>query len=177
MTTNSIYEGCNKEQRELLDIAIKEDDLGNINKAKELYLHILEINDEVPYVHAMLGGLEFDNENYNVALIYFEKAILLKPNSPGAIELRGECKEYLCRYKEAVQDYNLAIELKPDFAKAYFRKGMIFHYEGNKCKKKEYYHIAYECIKKAKFYNKSEYTNYYNYFKRKIKYLQKIGLY
>jgi len=177
MNSTSIYEGCNNQQIKLLDIAIKEDNLGNINKAKELYLEILKLNNDVPYVHAMLGGIEFDKENYDSALIYLNKAILLKPNSPGAIELRGECKEYLCRFKEAVEDYDLAIKLRPSFAMAYYRKGLIFHYEGNACKRKEYYHIANECFKKAKYYNQSEYTNYYKYFKRKIKYLKKIGLY
>ena len=177
MNNKSIYEGCDDNQMALLDFAIKEDNLGNIEKAKELYLNILQLNEKVPYVHAMLGGIEFDNGNYELALEYFDKAIILKPDSPGAIELRGECKEHLCRFKEAVEDYDLAIKLKPSFAKAYYRKGLVFHYEGDVCKKKKYYHIANDCFKKAKYYDSSEYTNYCNYFKRKVKYLKKIGLY
>lgn len=43
----------------MLDAAEAADSSGDIDSAKKLYLEILELNGKVPYVHAMLGGIEF----------------------------------------------------------------------------------------------------------------------
>ncbi|OFX72784.1 MAG: hypothetical protein A2X12_08590 [Bacteroidetes bacterium GWE2_29_8] len=40
---------------------------------------------------------------------------------------RGLAKFYLYNYSEAVEDFNLAIENKPDFDKAYYNRGLSFY--------------------------------------------------
>lgn len=170
---DTIYTSCNVQQIKLLSLAMQGDGLGNVNEVKKRYEEILKMNDAVPYVNVMLGGIEFNDGNYESALIYLNRAIELKPHSPNAIEFRGECKENLCRLKDAVQDYDLAIKLKPDLAKAHYRKGLIFLHEATLLRKKEYYHHAYNCIKKAYYYGGEEFEKYFCYFRKKMKYLKK----
>ncbi len=169
----TIYNGCSVQQITLLSLAMQDEGSGNINEVKRIYGEILKMNDAVPYVNAVLGGIEFNDGNYEGALMYLSRAIELKPHSPSAIELRGECKENLCRFRNAVQDYDLAIELKPDFAEAHYRKGLIFLHEATLHRKKEYYHHAYNCIKKAYCYGGKEFEKKFCYFRKKMKYLKK----
>ena len=173
----SIFLGCNKGQVRLIDLALQRTDLDNIEEAEYIYSKIIDMNDNVPYVCAVLAGIKQNMGNYEEALSLFNKSISLHPNSPNVIELRGECKEHLCRFPEACNDYNLAIKLKSTFAKAYYRKGLLYLYEAESLGRKEFYHTAYECLKNACFYDESHYSRYLSHFKRKVKYLKKMGLF
>lgn len=173
----SIFLWCNKDQARLLDLALQETDLENIEEAEYIYSKIIGMNDNVPYVCAMLAAIKLNLGNYEEALSLFNKTISLHPNSPNVIELRGECKEHLCRFSEACDDYNLAIKLKASLAKAHYRKGLLYQYEAEALGRKEFYYTAYECFKNACFYDKNHYSRYLTHFKRKVKYLKKMGLF
>ncbi len=81
-------------------------------------------HDELAYIAYLVRGLiDRTLENYENALIDFDRAIELRPDHPEAYLLRGQVHDFLDEHEEAVADYTKAIELKPGFAKAYAHRG------------------------------------------------------
>jgi len=62
-------------------------------------------------------------KEYENAIIYYNKAIQLKPDYADAYYNRGNAKYDLKDYTGAIADYNKAIQLNPDDAKAYNNRG------------------------------------------------------
>ena len=72
----------------------------------------------------------------------FDKAIQYDKNNYEAFYLRGCAKINEKKYKDAIADFEKAIELKPDYADAYFNIGrayFLLHDEEKAC---EYYKLA-----------------------------------
>ena len=46
------------------------------------------------------------------------------PNDEVAYNNRGKAKYKLGKYQDAIEDYNKAIELKPDYVDAYYNRGI-----------------------------------------------------
>ena len=61
---------------------------------------------------------------YQQALVDFESARAFSPGDPVLLEAIGHCLTMLGRYSEAVDSFNSAIALKPDFTRAHYRKGV-----------------------------------------------------
>jgi tetratricopeptide (TPR) repeat protein len=93
--------------------------LGEFDKAIKLDPH-----DELAYVAYLERGLiDGTLENYENALIDYDRAIELRPEYPEAYLLRGQVYDFLDEHEEAIADYTKAIELKPGFANAYAHRG------------------------------------------------------
>ncbi len=59
------------------------------------------------------------------------------------------CYEYVEMHKEAIEYYEKAIKLKPNFAEAYYSLGVSYISIGMKTAEKEIYDKAIECFKKT----------------------------
>lgn len=66
--------------------------------------------------------LHYERGDYPGAVIFFTEGIRLEPYYE-AYYLRGLCKVKLGNDNSAIEDFNVAIRLKPDFAEAYFERG------------------------------------------------------
>ena len=53
----------------------------------------------------------------------FNKILELDPNNYCAYSNRGNSKNDLGLYKEAIEDYNKALKINPNFADAYYNRG------------------------------------------------------
>lgn len=60
-----------------------------------------------------------DAENLNRALGYLEKAVWIHPNYKNAHLLKGNANLYLGLYEKAIQDYNNALAIDPNYSEAH----------------------------------------------------------
>jgi len=72
----------------------------------------------------------------------FDKAIKYDKNNYEAYYLRGCAKINAQKYQEAILDLEKAIELKPDYADAYFNIGRAYFILNEEEKACEYYKLA-----------------------------------
>lgn len=70
------------------------------------------------------------------------KAIKYDKNNFEAYYYRGCAKVNAMRYNEAIADFEKAVELKPDYADAYFNLGRTYFLLNNEEKACEYYKLA-----------------------------------
>tara|TARA_Y100001933_G_C18469249_1_gene343435 strand:+ start:52 stop:432 length:381 start_codon:yes stop_codon:yes gene_type:complete len=82
--------------------------------------------------HIEIGKVFKDSEAYLIALEHFDNALELsylpinKNRIAEAYDLRGHTKIFLIRYREAIIDYNKAIEIDPHDAYLFFWRGFAF---------------------------------------------------
>ena len=82
--------------------------------------------------HIEIGKVFKDSEAYLIALEHFDNALELsylpinKNRIAEAYDLRGHTKIFLSRYREAIIDYNKAIEIDPHDAYLFFWRGFAF---------------------------------------------------
>lgn len=79
---------------------------------------------------------------YDEAEEAFTKAIKYDKNNHEAYYYRGCAKVNATKYKDAIPDFEKAIELKPDYADAYFNLGRTYFLLNNEDKACEYYQLA-----------------------------------
>ena len=151
MINDKILEGCNEEQMQLMHQACFEDDQNHTEETVSLLRQIIGISPTVPYAFALLGSIYFDQAQlldttyhydkrrrkyivarrkfYRDAIAHFEKAIALKPDSPGTILLLARACEQCSFLERAVRYYDLYLTFKPHRAEIYYAKGMIYEYQ------------------------------------------------
>ena len=79
---------------------------------------------------------------YEEAEDAFTKAIKYDKSNYEAYYYRGCAKINATKYKEAIADFEKAVELKPDYADAYFNLGRTYYLLNDEDKACEYYHLA-----------------------------------
>ena len=79
---------------------------------------------------------------YEEAEEAFTKAIKYDKGNYEAYYLRGCAKSNSRKYKEAIVDFEKAVELKPDYADAYFNIGNAYHLLNDEDSACEYYKLA-----------------------------------
>ena len=79
---------------------------------------------------------------YEEAEEAFTKAIKYDKSNYEAFYYRGCAKVNATKYKDAIADFEKAIELKPDYADAYFNLGRTYYLLNDEDKACEYYQLA-----------------------------------
>ena len=79
---------------------------------------------------------------YEEAEEAFTKAIKYDKSNYEAFYYRGCAKVNATKYKDAISDFEKAIELKPDYADAYFNLGRTYYLLNDEDKACEYYQLA-----------------------------------
>ena len=80
--------------------------------------------------------------DYEKAEETLTKAIKYDKNNFEAYYYRGCAKVNAMKYQEAIDDFLKAVELKPDYADAYFNLGRTYYMIHNEDKACEYYKLA-----------------------------------
>lgn len=85
----------------------------------------------------LAGFIEYQSENYESAIRYFDSSLETLPVLPSLFEnrleiyfCRGTSNSYLGQYERAIQDYNQAIQIRPQLAEAYYNRGLTYYYLG-----------------------------------------------
>ncbi len=91
---------------------------GQLQKAREIYQKILEINpDHCDSLH-LLGVIANQAGNNDMAVKLIGRAIKINPKEPIYYNNIGNAFKAQGNLKQAVFNYQKALELKPDFAEA-----------------------------------------------------------
>nr|WP_252187763.1 tetratricopeptide repeat protein [Anaeromonas frigoriresistens] len=69
--------------------------------------------------------------NYNEAIRYFHKVLILKPNQVDALNEIGLCYANLGKFDEAISKFDKAIEMRPKEYQILCNRGMTYLQEGN----------------------------------------------
>jgi len=72
------------------------------------------------------GLLHLWTEDFEKALIYFQKAVEKDPNYADAYFQIGYCYGQLKQYNDAIKAYKQAIRIKPDYAEAHYSLGVAY---------------------------------------------------
>lgn len=91
-------------------------DIGDTKMAVETYKKLLTIDPKEKNAIYNLGAIEFErNKKPAEAIKYFSDAIVIDPAYAEAYFARGVCYEELKDKKNAIADYQMALQLKPDY--------------------------------------------------------------
>ncbi|MES2761328.1 MAG: tetratricopeptide repeat protein [Bacteroidota bacterium] len=94
-------------------------DMGRIKEAVAMYNQILKIDPRHVFSIYNLGAIEFGiNENPKLALDYFTKAIATDPKYAEAYFARAVCYQDLKDNANASADYQMCLQLKPNYEPA-----------------------------------------------------------
>jgi len=77
-----------------------------------------------------LGNKEFQAGNFEVAAEHFSDAIQEDPTDHVFFSNRSGCYASLSDYTKALEDGEMCVKLKPDWAKGYTRKGLAEYFLG-----------------------------------------------
>jgi len=89
-------------------------------------------NNRIEFNHFYQQGLEkYEQEDYQLALAQFDRAIDIDPSHVDAYIHRGDVKDKLEDYQGAIADYNEAINIDSTHPKAYYRRGNVLRKAGD----------------------------------------------
>lgn len=88
-------------------------------EAEALYRRILEVDAEHPGALYLLGGIVYQQGDYQLAFQLVEKALLEEPNDPDALHLLGSIAYQQQRPALAIELIDRALALHPEYAQAH----------------------------------------------------------
>ncbi len=101
--------------------------LHELDKAEKDYLKAIEFpTNSEDKVLDNLSLLYYDQNKFQQSIDYSTKRINLNPSNPVPYIDRGLCFRKLKKYKEAELDFNKALQLKPDFFRAFGYRAFLY---------------------------------------------------
>lgn len=100
----------------------------NMDKYEDAIIDItkaLEIEPQTSLYYCCRGRFEYWDRRYKEAIIDLTKGIELKPNENRYI-FRANCYMELEEFDCALADFNAAIEINPEYARTYYRRGLLY---------------------------------------------------
>lgn len=93
-------------------------DINKVEDAVVVYQTILKLDSA--HVNSLynLGAIEFTKNNFEKAMDYFTQAIQFNPTYAEAYFARGACYQELKDKNNAYSDYNMCLQLKPNYGPA-----------------------------------------------------------
>eukprot|EP01083_Nonionella_stella_P066824 176305_1 len=95
------------------------------------------------------GNIEFQNLNFRKAIELYTKAIHLESSNHTLYSNRSAAYRSFGKFDEALEDADKCIELQPDWAKGYVRKGTVYAQQSRLREAEEVYQIGLNlCVEK-----------------------------
>ena len=106
-----------------LSTAVQLHQAGELQKAKSIYEHILQVHPWHADALHLLGLMAHQIGNHGAAIALIDKAIAIKPDNALFFNHRGLAFYALHENQKAVESYAQALTLNPRFAPAYVNRG------------------------------------------------------
>lgn len=125
-----------------LNLAVTYNEMGNFDKAKEVFLKAAQIAHPEPYnidpfikgrlanEHAKLGSLYHDLGLYEEAIEEYNKALRLSPNFVDVVTKAGIAYRDKGMYDEAIAEFVRAKEINPRYVPAWIHLGITYYMKG-----------------------------------------------
>ena len=149
----------NKTQQQIKNV------LDEVNKVEEesgrnieqIKMGDMQISKDELYLKEIIlkGNEQFYKQQYEEAIEYFDKALMINPDDALALYNKGAALYYLGNYEEAIEYFDKSLMINPDYLYALNNKGAALYYLGN-------YEEAIEYYDKALSINPSDATVLYN---------------
>lgn len=101
------------------------EELKQYNKARADFLQVLKMDELNFSAYASLANIHYNKEEYSKALLNAEKAIEINDRFEQAHFLVARSKHQLGYAESAMESYNTAINLDPDFGDAFLYRGAL----------------------------------------------------
>jgi protein O-GlcNAc transferase len=92
---------------------------GEYEKAREIYLQVLEVDSRNADALHLMGVIAHQRGHYQVAVEFIEMAIDEKPKEALYYLSSGNARKELNQHAKAIENYENAIRIKPDFVDAH----------------------------------------------------------
>lgn len=116
---------------------------GNLEKAEEHLSHAVEKSPKGSAdAHLLLGVVKFKKGNKTDAIQHIDKSIKMKAKNPEAHNAKGDMLAADGKWKEALEEYELAVKDEPKFALAHASMGNAHLQMGNNDKAMEHFRKA-----------------------------------
>ena len=93
----------------------------------------IQQHPNIPFAYRKLGSVAMVKKDYSKAIVYFQKAIELAPDSPDSVGLyheRGNAYQFKGELDLAIDDYSQALKLNPGAAEIYNNRGHTYLRKG-----------------------------------------------
>jgi len=140
---------ANAEDLQLCKDGWQQTQSGNHKKAIELFKEGIATGDlsesSLSRTYRNLGIACKRDGQYKASIEYYGKAIAINKHDPWVDYVnRGNTSSELGEFDQALNDYNKAQEIKPDYNEAYYNRGILFEKQNKTEEAKEQFIKAYE---------------------------------
>jgi len=115
---------------DILALALREHQAGNLNRAEQLYCQILQADPGYADALHLQGVLVSQRGQHDLAISYMEQALTVKPGVATYHNNLGFSYQALRRWDEAEAHFRQAIHLQADFAMAHNNLGNVHRAQG-----------------------------------------------
>lgn len=115
---------------------------GQVQRAEEVYRHVLKQLPNLANAWCFLGIALHDQHRYREAIDAYRKSLALQPEFPVALNNLGNSLRYDYQTEEADACFQKAIALKPDYVNAFKNRGTLHVWSGN-------HQLALKCYQQA----------------------------
>jgi len=136
-------------------IALSLHNAGQLDQAAVIYDKILQDNPKHFDALQLKGVLEIQRNNWEIALKYLERALLLNNGIPFVYFNKAIALHRLGRLRDALSQYDKAISIKQDYSEAYCNRGVVLN-------ELQEFQPALDSLSKAIALNHSNSEAYYN---------------
>jgi predicted O-linked N-acetylglucosamine transferase (SPINDLY family) len=100
---------------------------GEIAAAEDAYRQLLKVSGDDPKILQPLSQICYQRGNFIDSIVFLRRLCAVdRKNALNYFSLAGVCKE-IGRVREAIENYQQAISLKPDFVNAYTSLGVLYY--------------------------------------------------
>lgn len=126
-----------------------ETEKGNYLQAVNLFEECINVgnlsNENIARTYRNIGITYNRSGQYKLAIESYDKALSLNPPDPWFDYVnRGNAWSGLKKYEKAMDEYQLALQVKENFNEAHYNMGIVYERQGNKLQAIHEFKTAYE---------------------------------
>ncbi|RKX27426.1 MAG: hypothetical protein DRP45_01100 [Candidatus Zixiibacteriota bacterium] len=100
--------------------------MGDMAKCEECYLKAIELNPKYALAYRSLAWQKYQEADYSSSLEWATKSLRMAPTDTETLLLIGLLHTYRHRYTAAMATLQRAIEISPDYGRAYYNLGLVY---------------------------------------------------
>ena len=116
---------------ETLANAVQHHQAGRLHAAEQIYRQVLEVQPGHADALHLLGVVQAQTGDHQLAVEFIERALQVRPDWPEALANLGNALNEQGRLDDAIRHLQRALQLKPDFAQAHNQLGTALKKQGN----------------------------------------------
>jgi serine/threonine protein kinase/tetratricopeptide (TPR) repeat protein len=100
--------------------------IGDLQSAEACLIRAVDLNPRFAIGYRTLAWLKYQQGNYEESMEWANKALQLAPTDTETLLLIGQLHTYERRYTAAMATLHRAVEIEPDYGRAYYNLGLAY---------------------------------------------------